>query len=89
MMPGRSPPRDAGTGRDQDNSCDDKTRGRSLMSLTLKQVRDNCQSARASMRRARNEHWAFGAFNLDDEQTLMAIAWAPQRKRAPVLAELS
>ena len=59
------------------------------MSLTLKQVRDNCQHARASMRRARIEHWAFGAFNLDDEQTLKAVARAAQKKHAPVLVEVS
>ena len=59
------------------------------MSLTLKQVRDNCQNARASMQRARNEHWAFGAFNLDDEQILKAVARAAQKNRAPVLVEVS
>ena len=59
------------------------------MPLTLKQIRDNCQRARAGMQRARNEHWAFGAFNLDDEQTLKAVARAAQKKQAPVLAEVS
>jgi fructose-bisphosphate aldolase, class II len=59
------------------------------MPLTLKQVRDNCQKARARMQRARGEHWAFGAFNLDDEQTLKAVARAAQKKQAPVLVEVS
>jgi fructose-bisphosphate aldolase, class II len=59
------------------------------MPLTLKQVRDNCQKARARMQRARSEHWAFGAFNLDDEQTLKAVARAAQKKQAPVLVEVS
>ncbi len=59
------------------------------MPLTLKQVRDNCQKARASMQRARSEHWAFGAFNLDDEQTLKAVARAAQKMQAPVLVEVS
>ena len=59
------------------------------MPLTLKQVRDNCQTARASMQRARSEHWAFGAFNLDDEQTLKAVARAAQKMQAPVLVEVS
>jgi fructose-bisphosphate aldolase, class II len=59
------------------------------MPLTLKQVRCNCQMARASMRRARNEHWAFGAYNLDDEETLKAVARAAQKKQAPVLVEVS
>lgn len=59
------------------------------MPLTLKQIRDNCQKARASMQRARNEHWAFGAFNLDDEQTLKAVVRAAEKKQAPVLVEVS
>lgn len=41
------------------------------------------------MQRARAEHWAFGAFNLDDEPTLRAIAQAAQKKQAPVLVEVS
>jgi fructose-bisphosphate aldolase, class II len=59
------------------------------MPLTLKQVRENCRKARASMDRARNEHWAFGAFNLDDEQTLKAVVRAAAKKHAPVLVEVS
>jgi fructose-bisphosphate aldolase, class II len=59
------------------------------MPLALKQVRENCQRARASMQRARSEHWAFGAFNLDDEQTLKAVARAARNKQAPVLVEVS
>lgn len=59
------------------------------MPLTLKQIRDNCRKARASMQRARNEHWAFGAFNLDDEQTLKAVVRAAEKKQAPVLVEVS
>ena len=59
------------------------------MPLTLKQVRDNCKRARLSMQRARHEHWAFGAFNLDDEATLKAVARAAQKKQAPVLVEVS
>lgn len=59
------------------------------MGLTLQQIRDNCDKARASMARARAEHWAFGAFNLDDEATLKAVALAAQKSNAPVLVEVS
>lgn len=59
------------------------------MALTLNQMRDNCAKARSSMQRARNEHWAFGAFNLDDEPTLRAVAQAAKAKNAPVLVEVS
>ncbi len=41
------------------------------------------------MQRARSEHWAFGAFNLDDEPTLRAVALAAQHHKAPVLVEVS
>lgn len=59
------------------------------MGLTLQQIRDNCQSAREAMARARSEQWAFGAFNLDDEPTLKAVARAAQKLQAPVLVEVS
>jgi fructose-bisphosphate aldolase class II len=57
--------------------------------LTLNQIRNNCQNARAAMQRARDEHWAFGAFNLDDEATLKAVSRAAQKINAPVLVEVS
>lgn len=41
------------------------------------------------MAQARKEHWAFGAFNLDDEPTLKAVAAAAKAKNAPVLVEVS
>ncbi len=59
------------------------------MPLTLQQVRDNCAKARARMQNARDEHWAFGAFNLDDQPTLIAVARAAQKMNAPVLVEVS
>src|SRR3984885_14737441 len=59
------------------------------MPLTLRQMRLNCQQARARMAQARAEHWAFGAFNLDDEPTLRAVVQAAVKKQAPVLVEVS
>jgi fructose-bisphosphate aldolase class II len=41
------------------------------------------------MEQARAEHWAFGAFNLDDEPTLKAVAQAAKANNAPVLVEVS
>jgi fructose-bisphosphate aldolase class II len=41
------------------------------------------------MAQARAEHWAFGAFNLDDEATLKAVVQAAASKKAPVLVEVS
>jgi len=59
------------------------------MPITLQQVRANCAKARARMEQARTEKWAFGAFNLDDEPTLKAVALAAKAKNAPVLVEVS
>jgi fructose-bisphosphate aldolase class II len=59
------------------------------MPLTLPQIRDNCTQARTRMAQARAEHWAFGAFNLDDEATLKAVVFAAQKLNAPVLVEVS
>ncbi|MGB4967244.1 MAG: class II fructose-bisphosphate aldolase, partial [Candidatus Saccharimonadales bacterium] len=57
--------------------------------ITLEEVRENCKKARARMTQARAEKWAFGAFNLDDEPTLEAVARAAKAKNAPVLVEVS
>ncbi|MBC7546960.1 class II fructose-bisphosphate aldolase, partial [Candidatus Saccharibacteria bacterium] len=43
------------------------------MPLTLRQIRINCKQARNRMAQARQEGWAFGAFNLDDQATLKAV----------------
>ncbi len=59
------------------------------MALTLQQVRNNCRKARERMAQARDEHWAFGAFNLDDQATLKAVALAAKEANAPVLVEVS
>lgn len=59
------------------------------MPLTLDEIRQNCERARQRMAQAREEHWAFGAFNLDDQPTLKAVAQAAKAKNAPVLVEVS
>jgi fructose-bisphosphate aldolase class II len=55
----------------------------------MEQIRKNCARARERMAQAREEHWAFGAFNLDDQPTLKAVALAAKNKNAPVLVEVS
>jgi fructose-bisphosphate aldolase class II len=59
------------------------------MPLSLEQMRINCEKARGAMARARAEQWAFGAFNLDNQETLKAIVQASVNKKAPVLVEVS
>jgi fructose-bisphosphate aldolase class II len=41
------------------------------------------------MQRARQQHFAVGAFNIDNQETLIAIARAAQAKKSPVLVEVS
>lgn len=59
------------------------------MSLSLSQIRQNCKDARDLMTRARAEHFALGAFNLDNQETLKAVVRAAANKSAPVLVEVS
>ncbi|MDZ7744880.1 MAG: class II fructose-bisphosphate aldolase [Candidatus Saccharibacteria bacterium] len=59
------------------------------MPLSLNQMRENCQNARAAMNRAREGKYALGAFNLDNQETLKAVVKAAKVKNAPVLVEVS
>lgn len=59
------------------------------MSLTLKQMRQNCEDARQLMERTRRGKFAVGAFNLDNQETLIAVARAAKKLKAPVLVEVS
>lgn len=59
------------------------------MALTLQQMRENCARARNLMHRARTEHFAVGAFNLDSQDILKAVVRAAIAKNAPVMVEVS
>lgn len=59
------------------------------MSLTIEQIRQNTQNARWLMKRSREENFAVGAFNIDNQETLIAIAKAAQKLNSPVMVELS
>lgn len=59
------------------------------MALSLREIRKNCEDARIVMNRARKEHFALGAFNLDNQETLKAVAKAAANKQSPVLVEVS
>jgi len=50
---------------------------------------ENCQKARKAMQRAREKHFAIGAFNIDNMETLTAIARAAKKLNAPVMIEVS
>lgn len=59
------------------------------MPLTLKQIRQNTDNARALMQRARTEHFALGAFNIDNQETIKAIVRAAAAKNAPLMVQVS
>lgn len=59
------------------------------MTLTIQDIRNNCTKARESIQRARSGHYAIGAFNIDNQETLIAIAKAAQKLQAPVMVEVS
>ena len=41
------------------------------------------------MQRSRQQHFAVGAFNIDNQETLIAVARAAQKKNSPVMVEVS
>lgn len=59
------------------------------MPLTLKEIRQNTTKARELMQRSREEGFAVGAFNLDNQETLKAVVRAAVSKQSPVLVEVS
>lgn len=59
------------------------------MGLSIAEIRENTLRARHLMQRSRQQHFAVGAFNIDNQETLIAIAKAAQKLEAPVLVEVS
>lgn len=59
------------------------------MSLTIPQIRANTMRARHLYQRTRRQHFAVGAFNIDNQETLIAVSRAAQKLKSPVLVEVS
>ena len=59
------------------------------MGLTISEIRHNTTRARHLMQRTRAQHFAVGAFNIDNQETLIAVARAAQKLQSPVLVEVS
>lgn len=57
--------------------------------MSIREIRERTLRARHLMQRARTQHFAVGAFNVDDQETLRAIAAAAKKLNSPVLVELS
>ena len=59
------------------------------MGLTITEIRDRTLRARHLMQRSRAQGFAVGAFNIDNQETLIAVCRAAQKLNAPVLVEVS
>lgn len=59
------------------------------MGLTISEIRDNTTRARHLYQRAKQQRFAVGAFNIDNQETLIAIVKAAQALRSPALIEVS
>lgn len=57
--------------------------------MNIEQIRTSCATARTLMTRARAEGFAVGAFNIDNQETLIAVCKAAQKLKSPVLVEVS
>ena len=59
------------------------------MSLTLQEIRDNCSRARQLMQRTHDQKFAVGAFNIYNQETLIAACMAAKKLNSPILVEVS
>lgn len=59
------------------------------MGLTINQIRDNTTRARHLMQRTRQQHFAVGAFNIDNQDTMVAVSRAAQKLNSPILVEVT
>jgi fructose-bisphosphate aldolase class II len=59
------------------------------MGKSIEEIRSNISKARQMMARTAQEHFAVGAFNIDNQETLIAIAKTAQKLNSPVMVELS
>lgn len=59
------------------------------MGLTINQIRENTTRARHLMQRSRQQHFAVGAFNIDNQDTIIAVARAAQKLNSPIMVEVT
>src|SRR6266566_1141680 len=57
--------------------------------MILEEIKNNCIKARELMKRSREQYFAVGAFNVDNQETLVAICRAARKLQSPVLVEVS
>jgi fructose-bisphosphate aldolase class II len=59
------------------------------MGLSIADIRENTLRARHLMQRARQQRFAVGAFNIDNQETLIAVARAAKEMNSPVMVEIT
>jgi len=59
------------------------------MSISIREIRENTTRARHLMQRSRQQHFAVGAFNIDNQDTIIAVAKAAQKLNSPILVEVT
>lgn len=59
------------------------------MGLTINQIRENTTRARHLMQRSRQQGFAVGAFNVDNQDTMIAVARAAKAHNSPVMVEVT
>lgn len=59
------------------------------MAMSLEEIRVLCQKAREAVQRGREQGFALGAFNVDNQETLVSIARAAKNLNAPLLIEIT
>ncbi|NCU30283.1 class II fructose-bisphosphate aldolase [Candidatus Saccharibacteria bacterium] len=59
------------------------------MSLGIREIRNNTTRARHLMQRSRQQNFAVGAFNIDNQEILVAVVRAAQKTNSPVIVEVS
>jgi len=59
------------------------------MGLSIREIRDNTTRARHLMQRSRQQHFAVGAFNVDNQDTMIAAMEAAQATNSPILIEVT
>jgi fructose-bisphosphate aldolase class II len=60
-----------------------------LMGISIREIRANNIRARHLMQRARSQKFAVGAFNIDNQDTIIAVMRAAQAKNSPILVEVT
>ncbi len=59
------------------------------MGLSIEQIRANTDRARNLMHRSREQNFSVGAFNMDNQDVLIAVSRAAQKLNSPVLVEVT